>query len=118
MQITGGQKDVNPGAVCGLQGPRRHLDVFLAGACQRGDARFANGLRDGRDGREVTFRGHGKASLDHIDTQIFEGMRHRQLFLGGHAATGRLLAVAQGGIKENYVIGNRTHTFRLLVQHW
>jgi len=31
-------------------------------------------------------------------------MSHGQLFLGGHAAAGRLFAVAQRGVKEDYVI--------------
>jgi hypothetical protein len=36
-------------------------------------------------------------------------MRHGQLFLRGHAATRRLFAIAQSGIKENYVIWIYAH---------
>ena len=87
-----------------LQRARRHLDVFGLGAGQRRDARLANGLRNRRNGGEVALRGHGEAGLDDVHAQIFEGVRHGELFLRGHAAAGRLLAVAQSGVEECYVI--------------
>jgi hypothetical protein len=34
-------------------------------------------------------------------------MGHGELFLRGHAAAGRLLAIAKGGVKEGDVIGLR-----------
>ena len=83
---------------------RGHLDVFVLGAGQGRDARLADGLGDGGDGREVAFGGHGEAGLDDVHAQIFKGMGHGELFLRGHAAAGRLLAVAQGGVEEGYVI--------------
>ncbi len=87
-----------------LQRPRRHLDVFGLCPSQRRDARLANGLRNRRDGRKVALRGHGKAGLDDVHAQILKGVGHGELFLRGHAATRRLLAVAQGGVEENYMI--------------
>ena len=91
-------------AVGELQGARRHLDVLGLGAGQRRDARLANGLRNGGDGREVALRGHGKAGLDDVHAQVLQGVGHGELFLRGHAAAGRLLAVAQRGVKEDDVI--------------
>ena len=105
MQVAGSQKDVDAGAVGELQGAGGHLDVFGLGAGQRGDARLANGLGDGGDGREVALRGHGEAGLDDIHAQIFQGMGHGQLFLRRHAAAGRLFAVAQRGVEEDNAIG-------------
>ncbi len=104
MQIARGEEDVDAGAVGKLQGAGGHLDVFGLGAGQRGDARLADGLRDGGDGREVALGGHGEAGLDDVHAQIFQGMGHGELFLRGHAAAGRLLAVAQGGVEKDYVV--------------
>ena len=91
-------------AVGKLQRAGRHLDVFRFGAGERGDARLAHGLRNGRDGREVALRGHGEACLDDVHAQIFKGMSHGELFLGGHAAARGLLAVAQGGVEKDYMV--------------
>ena len=62
------------------------------------------GLRDRRDGGKVALRSHGEAGLDDVHAQILQGVGHGELFLRGHAAARRLLAVAQGGVEENYVI--------------
>ena len=88
-----------------------HFDVFRLGAGQGGNARLADGLGDGGDGREVALGGHGKAGLDDVHAQIFKGVGHGELFLRGHAAAGGLLAVAQGGVEEDYVIWVLSHVF-------
>ena len=36
--------------------------------------------------------------------KVLKGMSHGQFFLRGHAAARRLLAVAQSGVEESYVI--------------
>ena len=95
---------MDAGAVGKLQRARRHLDVFGLGAGQRRDARLAHGLGNGGDGREVALRGHGKAGLDDVHAQVFKRVGHGELFLRGHAAAGRLLAVAQRGVEESNVI--------------
>ncbi len=106
------------GAVGKLHRAGGHLDIFLLGARQRSDARLANGLGDGGDGGEIALRSHGKAGLDDVHAQVLQGVRHGELFLGGHAAAGRLLAVAQSGVEERYmmrgpVIGGLMCTHRL-----
>jgi len=90
------------GAVGKLEGARGHLDVFLLGAGQRRDARLADGLGDGGDGREVAFGGHGEAGLDDVHAQILKSMGHGQLFLRSHGAAGRLLAIAQRLVSKKY----------------
>ncbi len=95
---------MNAGAVSKLEGARGHLDIFSAGAGQRGDARLAHGLGDGSDGRKVALRGHGETGLDDVHAQIFKGMGHGQLFLRGHATSRRLFAVAKCGVEKDYMI--------------
>ena len=75
--------------------------------------RLADGLRDGGDGGEVAFRGHRESGLDNVHAQVLEGMGHGELFLGRHAAAGRLLAIAQSGVEERYVIGGLVCAHRL-----
>ncbi len=104
VQIAGGEEDMDAGAVSKLNGAGGHLDVFLLGAGEGTDARLADGLCDGGDGSEVALGGHGEAGLDDVHAQIFKGMGHGELFLRGHAAAGRLLAVAQSGVKKGNVI--------------
>ena len=104
MQVARCQEDVDARAVGKLQGAGGHLDIFRLGASQRRDARLANSLGDGGDGREVALGCHGETGLDDVHAQVFEGMGHGELFLRGHAAARRLLAVAQRGVEEEYVI--------------
>ena len=95
---------MNAGAIGKLQRAGGHLNVFLFCPGQRRNARLANGLGDGGDGGKVALRGHGEAGLDDVHAQVFEGMGHGQLFLRGHAAAGRLLAVAQRGVEKDNLI--------------
>ena len=104
VQIARGEEDVDARAVGKLKGACGHLDVFFFGAGQGGDARLADGLGDGGDGREVALGGHGEAGLDDVHAQIFKSVGHGELFLRGHAAAGGLLAVAQSGVEEGNVI--------------
>ena len=100
VQIAGGEEDMDAGAVGKLDRAGSHFNVFFFGAGEGSDARLADGLGDGGDGSEVALGSHGKAGLDDVHAQFFEGMSHGKLFLRGHAAAGRLLAVAQCGVEE------------------
>ncbi len=100
---------MDAGAIGELKGAGGHLDVFGLGAGQRCDAGLANGLSNGGDGSEVAFGSHGKTGLDDVHSQIFQGVRHGEFFLGGHAAAWGLLAVAQSGVEKDYVV--RCHRF-------
>src|SRR5690348_17406601 len=100
MQIAGGEKDMDTRALGKLQSAGSHLDVLVLGAGEGSYARFANRLGDRCDGCKVTFRGHRKAGLDDVDAQILKGVRHGEFFLRRHAATGRLLAIAQSGVRS------------------
>ncbi len=104
MQVARGEKEVDAGALGKLQGAGGHFNVFSLSSSQRRDARLPHGLGDGGDGREVALGGHGEAGLDDVHAQVFKGMGHGELLLRGHRAAGRLLAVAEGGVKESYVI--------------
>ena len=83
------------GRAASLQGLPGALDVGGAGARQAGD----DGSPDRRGDRlhrlKVAIGGDGEAGLDHVHTQAVELVSQPQLLLHVHAATWRLLAVAQ-----------------------
>ena len=57
------------------------------------------------DGLEITLRGDGKAGLDDVHAEALKLVGHSQLFVGVHAAAGRLFAVAQGGVEDQDLFG-------------
>ena len=59
---------------------------------------------DGIDRFPVTARGGRETRFDDIDTQLSQRPRHPQFFRLRHAATRRLLAIAQGGVEYQYSI--------------
>src|SRR3546814_13254739 len=53
---------------------------------------------------------HGKSRLDNVHAQVFELVGDLQLFFQVHGTAGRLLAVAQRGVKDQYCIGHLAHS--------
>ena len=62
----------------------------------------------------IAARGGGKSRLDDIDTELRKRARHAQLFGLGHAAAGRLLAIAQRGVEDQDSVGIGSHGIVLL----
>ena len=89
--------DARPGG--SLEGLPGALDIGRAGAGQAGN----DGTPDGGGNRlhrgKVAFRGDGEAGFDDIHAQAVELVRQPQLLLHVHAASRRLLAVAQGSVE-------------------
>ena len=76
------------------------FDVLVYAAGQRADGRAADGIRDCCDGCGVAGRSCGKAGLDNINLECFELLCNLDLLVEVHGAAGRLLAVAQGRVKN------------------
>ena len=53
------------------------------------------------DALEVPRRCDWKPGFDDVDAEVLEGVGHLELFGERHAATGALLAVAQGGVEDD-----------------
>ena len=77
----------------------RGIHVFLAGSAKRRDPASANFGGDGAHALAIALGGDGKTRFDDVDTEIFELVRHAQLFLAVHGEARRLLAVAQSGVE-------------------
>ena len=105
VQVGGGEEGVDAVLLRGLNGTGGGLDVLALAAGERGDAGAADLFGDCVDGVEVALRGDGKAGFDDVDAQRGELVRHTELLVVVHGAAGRLLAVAEGGVKEDDLVG-------------
>ena len=81
-------------------------DVKLARTRQRRDHRPPDFGADGPDRLEVALRSDGEPGLQSVHPQAVELAGHFQLLSQGHAATRRLLSVAQRGVKNENLLGH------------
>ena len=93
------------GRAARLQGLVSNVDILAHAAAQAGDAGAANFAGDALHGLEITLRGDGKAGLDDVHAEPLKLAGQHQLFLGVHAAAGRLFSVAQGGVEDQNLFG-------------
>jgi hypothetical protein len=59
-----------------------------------------NLVGDALDGLEISDGGDGKTGLDDVNAEALKLAGDDELFGGVHAATGRLLAIAEGGVED------------------
>ena len=76
------------------------VDVKLIGPRQRGDDRPPDFRRDGLHRFKVALRGNGESRFQDVHAQAVELAGHLDFLRQVHAAAGRLLAVAQRGVKD------------------
>ena len=110
-QVTGrdAQAGVDAGALGGLEGTGGLVDVLLDRAGQGADhGVVASELADLVDALEVAGARDGKAGLDDVDLEAQQLAGDENLLVGVHRGTGRLLAVAQGGVKNGDLAGHGT----------
>jgi hypothetical protein len=75
----------------------------VATASQSGDHGPANLAGHKLHGVEIAFGGNGESGLDHIYVQAVKLARHAEFLIGGHAASRRLLPVAQRSVEYLYL---------------
>ena len=88
---------------------RGQLDVLRVAAGEAADDRALHLARHRVDALAVPARGGREAGLDDVDAELGERARDAQLLRAGHAAAGRLLAVAQRGIEDQHAVGIGSH---------
>ena len=104
------QAGVDARALGGFQGLRGAVDVLVDGAGEAADgAGVAGDAADLLDGAEVARGADGEAGLDDVDAHADELLGDDELLLGVHGGAGRLLAVAQGGVKDVDLPGHGVH---------
>ena len=104
MDRAGGDEHVESFQACRRQGPGGHVNIARIAARQGADRGAVDQFGDLPDGVEILLRGRRKTGLDDIDAELGQAARQAQLARHAHAATGRLLAVAQRGIEDDDVI--------------
>ena len=82
------------------------VDVFVVGACQPANRRLFCVLRNLCNSSKVAFGCDWKTGFDNIDAHFIEHLRDFQLFLVRHCCAGRLFAVAQRRVKNQYLVGH------------
>ena len=109
MNVAGGQERVDAGTGRVLQRLVGSVNVLAGAAGQTGDTDAADLARHALHGLEVALRGDGKTRLDDVHAEPLQLARQDQLLFGVHAAAGRLLAIAQGRVKDEYLLGLRLY---------
>src|SRR6478672_13234422 len=77
------------------------VDVLVAGAREAANHGVLGALGDLIDGGEIALRCNREAGLDDVDTHGVEHLGDFELLLMRHRGTGRLFAVAQGGVEDD-----------------
>ena len=102
-QVAGAhtQTGVNTGPLSRFEGFCGYFDVPVH---RTGEAAYrttvARNLADLLHGAKITGARNGKARLDNVHVHAHELTRDDELLLGIHAGAGRLLSVAQSGVKD------------------
>ena len=106
VQRAGGNEGVDARPFAALQRIGGAADVAIVGACQRTDGGVLDGVGNGLDALEIAVGAGGKAGLDHVHAQAFQLARNADLLVTGHGRAGRLLAITQGGIENDELVGH------------
>ena len=91
---------MRPRLACRIASPARSMSSIAAGEAAD---RALDDLGDFRDGLEVAVGGGREAGLDHVDAHLVQELRD-SIFSSTSWGAGRLLAVAHGGVEDQYAI--------------
>ena len=104
---AGGDEGVDAGAFGVRQGLGGALDIERAAAREGGHLGPRELAADGVDGFEIAFAGDWEAGFQDVHAELDQLAGHGQLFRNGHAAAGRLLAIAQSRVENVYSIAHK-----------
>src|SRR5262249_24234418 len=102
VDVTGGDERVDARPLRILDRVVCRVDVAYVGTGQPGDDRTVDCAGDGLHRLEITGRGAREARLDHVHAKAGELLRDLQLLLRVQRDAGRLLAVAQRRVEDQY----------------
>src|ERR1700677_4747261 len=100
MKIGRREKDVKAGPSGRLEAAKRSVNIVLAGAGERRNTAGFDFSGDGTNGIEISRRGNGETSFEHVDAENFQLPRQLQLFRAMHGEARRLFAVAERGVEN------------------
>ena len=97
-----------------LQGFTGAVDIFFAGAGQAANLGLLDQLCDLADALKIAIGGNWKTGLDNVDAHCVQNLGDTQFFPQRHGGAGRLLAVAQGGVKNQDAVSAGSLLFCLI----
>ena len=100
----GGDEGVDALVFGGFDRLHRRINILFQCAAQPGNGGCFGLFGDGVDRFPIPAGGNGKPGLDHINAERFQQGGHFDLLLHIHGASGRLLTIAQGGVKDDYTV--------------
>jgi hypothetical protein len=106
VQCAGRKEQVDARRGTTLQRLGGTRDVAVVGASQRAHGAVLDRVGDRLHAFEVAVRRGGKTGLDHVHLQSLELAGDPQLLVLGHRGAGRLLAVTQGGVENDQLVGH------------
>src|SRR5947208_5150581 len=101
MNIRGREEYMNPWPDRRLQRLRRTFNIVTRGPGQSGNNRTRDRCRDSLHRREVSVRSDGETSLDDVNAKLIQLPPQAYFLLYVHAATWRLLSIAQSRVKDS-----------------
>ena len=109
VDVAGGDEHVQPRRRGRADRLPRRIDVAVVRAAERRDDGALRDLCDATDCVELSGGGGGKPGLDDVHAQACELFGDLELLAGTQRDAGSLLAVAEGGVEEPYVVRHRNH---------
>ena len=118
VQRAGGNEGVDTRRTRAFEGFGSAGDIAVIGARQRADGRILDGVSNCLHSIKVAVGTGCKTGLDHIHLEAFELAGNAQFFITRHGSSGRLLAVAQGGVENDQFIGHSVSSRKQTIQNW
>ena len=106
VQRTGRNEGVDACPVCTRQCIGSTANVTVIGSGQRTYGGIFDDVGNGLHSFKVTVRAGGKARFNDVNFQTLKLAGNAQLFIFGHGSAGRLLAVTQGGVKNDQLVAH------------
>ena len=106
LAVQGARADeyVNALLLRRLQRFERRIDIAVRQARERADGRPFDFARNGSNSRRIAGRSGRKARFNDINIQVSQCASDDHFGVDGHGEARRLLAVAQGRVKDFYVV--------------
>jgi hypothetical protein len=104
VQGTSGKEQVQTPTGCWLQGFGSAGDIAVVSSSERTDGGIFDNFGDSLYAFKIAVAGSCKTSFNHIDLEALELTSNTELFVTRHGRARALLAIAQGGVKNDELI--------------
>ena len=96
-----GYKGMNTASIGAFKGLCSTFNITANRSRQAANTALSDGVGNGLNCFKVSLTGDSEARFNNIDTHLLKGFGNTHFFIFGHGCAGALLAIAQGGIKND-----------------